>query len=391
MKTETSRNTILALAGLAALSVYVLACVSFSPDDTKVAYPAFDTASGGIGVAVYDRETRRSDLAFLPMMITDKDADPSKPTLMRSQWLADGQRILVSWVGDNAPDGVTLAVMPWNSRAALRLFCLPKLENFDLTRPLCVAGDRVFLMESGKQILRLDLKTGEIARHALDIGKSEITLLPVPNDSGVFYTEKLEEKSGTVFGRLNPDNFALSPLYSFTNDSADGSFFAYDPAGKRCAFLEKTEALPQLVVLDGGKPVFRRSIGAKGDDLDFSSVTFSKRGDSLLAGFARKREDQPVVSYGLMEIPLGDQPVREKVLLSRIQADANEGAFYFEFGISHDGKTAAAASTYLACAKEQGFEPEDCGLFFIDLSDPAWRVTKTLIPLPRQWAAPAVK
>jgi hypothetical protein len=356
-----------------------------------VLYPAFDGASGGIGVAVYDRETRSSDMAFLPTMITDKDADPSKPTLIRSQWLADGQRILASWVGENAPDGVTLAVIPWNSRAALRLFYLPKLDDFDFTRPLCVAGDRVFLMESKEHILRLDLKTGEIVRHALDAGTSEITLLPVPNDSGVFYTQKLAEKSGTVFGRLNPDNFALSPLASFTNEMADRSFFAYDPAGKRCAFLEKTEPLPQLIVLEGGKPVFRRSIGAKGDDLDFSSVAFSKRGDSLLAGFARKREDQPVVSYGLMVIPLGDQPVREKVILSRIQAGDNEGAFYFEFGISHDGKTAAAASTYLACAKEQGFEPEDCGLFFIDLSDPAWKVTKTLIPLPRQWTAPEVK
>jgi hypothetical protein len=194
-----------------------------------------------------------------------------------------------------------------------------------------------------------------------------------------------------VFGRLNPNTFALSPLANFTSAFADESFFAYDPAGKRCAFLEKTETLPKLVVLEDGKPVFQRPIGAEGDQLSFTSAAFSKGGDSILAGFVRTREEQPGSSSGLMEIPLADQPIREKVLLSGIEADHSEDALDFEFGLSHDGKTAAAASTYLARAKEQGFEPEDCALFFIDLSAPAWRVTKTLIPLPPQWRAPQVR
>ncbi len=38
MKTQTARNAGLALVGLLALTIYILACSSFSPDDTKVLY-----------------------------------------------------------------------------------------------------------------------------------------------------------------------------------------------------------------------------------------------------------------------------------------------------------------------------------------------------------------
>jgi hypothetical protein len=386
------RNTALALVGLLALFVYILACTSFSPDDTKVLYPAFDGASGAVGVAVYDREKAGSDLAFVPMAADASDTNRLSPMLVRSQWLADGQNILLCWPGDKESDGLTLAEMPWNAPAPLRLFNLPKIENYDFTRPLCVAGDRVFLMESKKQVLRFDLKTGAVVRHALAGGESEFTLLPDANGRGVFYMgEGQGPASRTVFGRLNPDDFALTPLAGFTNEIVKGSFFAYDPGGQRCAFLEEAQPLPQVVVLEGGKPVFRRPIGAKGEELAFASAVFSKRGDSLLAGFQRKREGQPGSSYGLMEIPLQDQPVRETVLISGSAVGGSDNAAFFEFGISHDGKTAAVASTYLACAKDQDLKAEDCALFFIDLSDPNWKVTKVPIPMPRQQPAAARK
>ena len=381
----------MALVGLLALSVYILACTSFSPDDSKVLYPAFDGPSGAVGIAVYDREKASSDLVFLPMTADASDTNRLAPMLVRSQWLADGKHILLCWSGGKDNDGLTLAVMPWNAPAPLRLLNLPKVEDLAISRPLCVAGDRVFLMESKQQVLRFDLKTGEVARHAFAGEESEIILLPDPNEREVCYMEAAQgQASNTVFGRLNPDTFALTPLASFTNDVADGSFFASDPAGKRCAFVEKAEPLPQVVVVADGKPVFRRSIGAKGEELTFANAVFSQRGDSLLAGFERKREGQPAASYGLMEIPLGDQPVRETVLISGSAAGDGGNALFFEFGFSHDGKTAAVASTYLACEKDQEFKAEDCALFFIDLSDPGRKVTKAPIPMPKQRTA-AVK
>ena len=49
--------------------------------------------------------------------------------------------------------------------------------------------------------------------------------------------------------------------------------------------------------------------------------------------------------------------------------------------ISHDGKTAAIASTYLACSEKE-FKAADCALFIVDLSNPKWKVTKVPIPMP---------
>jgi hypothetical protein len=141
--------------------------------------------------------------------------------------------------------------------------------------------------------------------------------------------------------------------------------------------------LPQVVVVEDGKPVFRRVFGTNGVGLTLANAEFSKRGDSLLAGFQREHDEQPRVTYGLMEIPLNDQPIREKVLISGDTPPDDAGAFYFQFGFSHDGKTAAVASTYLACMKDEDYiKPADCALFFVDLGDPNWKVTKVPIPLP---------
>jgi hypothetical protein len=57
--------------------------------------------------------------------------------------------------------------------------------------------------------------------------------------------------------------------------------------------------------------------------------------------------------------------------------------FYFQAAISHDGKTAAVSSTYLACTEKE-FKPADCALFLVDLSDAKWKVTKVPIPLPAE-------
>ena len=55
--------------------------------------------------------------------------------------------------------------------------------------------------------------------------------------------------------------------------------------------------------------------------------------------------------------------------------------FYFQAGISHDGKTAAISSAYLAFSDED-FKPADCALFFVDLGSVDWKVTKVPIPMP---------
>src|SRR5574341_1052549 len=110
MKIDTARNGGLALIGLAALAIYILACTSFSPDDKQVLYPAFDLQTGAAAVSLYDRETSRSRTLFVP--VTYAETNQLATPVMRAQWLGNGSRVLVSWVAEDTEDFLNLAVVP---------------------------------------------------------------------------------------------------------------------------------------------------------------------------------------------------------------------------------------------------------------------------------------
>ena len=385
MKTETALNAGLALVGLLALALCILACTSFSPDDTKVLYPVFSGTNGAVGVAVYDRESGRSELLFAPVAFEGTNGQAA-PLVLRPRWLADGRRILVAWSGQNKGEDLNLALIPWGARGPIKLFSLGNMADGveSLIMPLPVVGDRVFVMQSHQEINRLDLKTGVRTLHRLGDDKSLFSLYPAPADKGVFYLEERDEPKGRcVFGRLDPDSFALIPSVTFTNEPDNGSFFAYDPLGQRVAFVEKGPAGgPQLVVLERDKPAFTRPLDFKAAEMELGNIVFTRQGDALLASFDKKPAGQDGLSLGLLEIPLRAGPVRETTLIPALQTTEKGAASYFQVGVSHDGKTAAAASTYLACQETDNFKPEDCALFLVDLSDAKRKVTKVPISLP---------
>jgi hypothetical protein len=385
MKKQTTRNTALALVGLTALTIYILACTSFSPDDTKVLYPAFDPGSGAIGMAVYDREARRSDLLFAPIGWESDGSNTVAPRVVRGQWLPDGHRILVAWAGGkDSDDGLGLALVPWGDRGPIKLFRVPGLKDAAelFTVPLCLAGDRVFIKAGSGGLTRVDLKTGALTRHEFADVKKDLSLYPSPDGAGVFYIEDRDASDGgAIFGRLDPETFRRTPLMTITNEVADKSFFTYDGAGKALAFLEGAGAEKRLVVLRQGQPAFTRSLGARTEDRAYGNAGFSAKGDMVWASFQQTFKGTNRVAYGLMEIPLGAAPIRDTMLIPAARSEIDEAAFYFQAGVSHDGKTAAAASTYLACLGKD-FKPGDCALFLVDLNDPNRRVTKVPIPLP---------
>jgi hypothetical protein len=383
METRKRRNAILALVGLAALSIYVLACTSFSPDDTKVLYPAFDGPSGRLCVAAYDRESARSETLFLPMDLLGgggtNGPDTLKAPLLRPQWFADGRRVLVAW---ESGGDLALAVVPWAPRGAFRMFFnFPATEGKheeSFMAPMPLVGDHAFIQESGKSVLRLDLMSGALVRHEYAGEKCHLSLWPAPGGRAVFY---IDDQEGQTFGRLDPQTFNRTPIMTFTNDLKEGSFFSYSPDGQRIAFLEKANSASRLVVLEKGKPVFSRPMGTEGKELAFGNALFSRKGDALLAGYWLKEEGRTNASFGLMEIPFSSAPIRQTPLVARVNSPDGLSALYFQIGVSHDGKTAAASSAYLACLDGK-LGPGDCALFLIDLSDPKRRVTKVPIPLP---------
>ncbi len=181
MKTNRTRNMALALVGLLALSIYILACTSFSPDDTKVLYPAFDAGSGAIGMAVYDREAKGSEMLFVPVAYEGGQSNGVVGTFVRGQWLADGRNIVVAWTGGKDSDeNLNLALVPWGGRGPFKVFRLPGIKDAEslLAVPLCVAGERIFIKRGPKEMFRVDLKTGAQAAHEFKDVKGEIYALP---------------------------------------------------------------------------------------------------------------------------------------------------------------------------------------------------------------------
>jgi hypothetical protein len=387
MHEHSKRNTLLACLGLVALGIYILACTSFSPDDTKVLYPAFDPTSGALGLAVYDREARASGLVFVPVDYGGEATNPvAIASILRAEWLANGREIVVASLADKAgskESTVNVALIPWSVHKPTRLFRVPEIDEagYLFRQPLCVAGDRVFLRASSKAVVRLDLRTGALARHEFEDARGEMWFYPAPDGMGVFYCEQGGSgEQQAVFGRLNPRDFSRKPLMVITNRFDDQSVIAYDRGGRVLAILGSGAQTNELVVLRDGQVIFRRSLGTPGEERCFGNAIFAADGKALRATFCQGKGTN-AVCYGLLEIPTSDAPPRELTLIKGAPNEDDAAVNYFQAAISHDGKTTAIASTYLACTGKE-FAAADCALFFVDLSDPKWKVTKVPIPLP---------
>src|ERR1035441_7650384 len=109
MKTNRPLHVILAGLGGTALLVYILACsAAFSPDDRQVLYPSFDPQNGALSIALYDRDTRRSEQIFSSIGAhTDTNLHSA---CLRAEWLPDGKHILVAEAKEH--EGLSLFVVP---------------------------------------------------------------------------------------------------------------------------------------------------------------------------------------------------------------------------------------------------------------------------------------
>ncbi len=385
MKPQISRNSALALFGLGALVTAIVACTSFSPDDTKILYPSLDAASGAIGMAVYNRETKKSEMLFVPIKRTGDSLtnQVTSPELFRGHWL-DNRRVVLAWsAGNDDEEGLSIATLPVGGGSAFKQYQLPheKDQNSTLTQPLSVVGDRLFLMQQKTNLARLHLDSGIVETTPLGTDSGDFLLLPGLDGKSLFYLGSTHgADSPTAFGRLDPVSLKRTPVLTFTNEFAEHSFYIYDARGRTLAFLGKSDDSNELVVLRAGKPEFRRTLGTTNGGYAFGNAAFNRDVDRLWATF-RKEAGSNSVAYGLMEIPLSDAPTTETILFTSNEADKSDAVMYFQAGFSHDGKTAAISTAYLACAGSN-FKPGNCALFLIDLAGRERKVTRVEIPLP---------
>lgn len=383
MKEANTRNTVLGLVALLALTIYILACTSFSPDDSKVLYPAFDKVSGRIGIAVYDRETRRSDLLLVPLDMQE--------CLVRAAWMPDGRQALVFWSGGDNSGPLRLALMPVAAaQGPARFLEIPDIK--DHSSPFAYGigyrNRQVYLVADSNRVDRLSLDTGDVESREIPGVKGDFCILPAPGANGLFYLSRSNDEPGSalVFGRMDAQTFALKPVITVTNELRDQSFIAYNAEGTALAFVEAVDDADRLIVARQGNPTFARPLHTSKQTVSFGNAGFFGKGDALWATFARKDKEGKTAAYGFMQIPLSQAPIRETVLITNGPVGDVMG-LYFQGAVSHDGKTAAVASTYLAKEK---LNPADCALFFIDLGDPTRKITRVPIPVPDE-AGKAVK
>jgi hypothetical protein len=280
---------------------------------------------------------------------------------------------------------MNLALIPMEGRRTTKLFYLPDVNEpmMQLLRPPALTGNRLFTLGGSNHMVRLDLNTGEIRTHSYT---GEMTLYSsAQGEHLLYFLEKKgeDDEKKIEFGRMNPDTFAQTALMEFEDFDSEEGFLAIGLQEKSVATMVKDNGQYHLVVYRQGQSPLIRALKDTSHKLHFGSAAFSPQGNVVYATYHRVEKAKEKGSFGLMEIPLANRPLRRTTLVSEADASETELVLYLQLGLSHDGKTAAVATTYLA-ADGDNIRPEDCALFLVDLSVPERKVTKVPVPLPKQ-------
>ena len=384
MASTRTRDVFLTCIGFAAWLLYTLACASFSPDDSKILFPSNEAKTGTPSVAVYDRATRttRTVYAFHSPELRSSDGQ----AWMRSVWTPDGKRIVTMWPVDK---DMMLLVLPFGGSGTTR-FMLIKATHADMpsvfAAPPPIVGSSL-LLGSDDGIVRVDLETGE-QQTVEATGSPMLSAGP----GRAFYLRKAKvpgsESEQAEVGTVDPKTLALTPLFQ-SKEAAGDEVFAISRDGSRAALTNASRA--QVLLFVNGQ--LRRTVPIANDGgMMLGAMQWSPNGATLYAVF-RRTTAESTHQFGVMEIPAETGAPRE-VPLFVVHGRLEDGeVLTFQLDVSHDGKTLAAASTYLQTPPgKEGpprLRPEDLALYLIDVSRPDRKVTKVPIPpLPLPPPAP---
>jgi WD40 repeat protein len=371
MNLNRTRDAILAGIGLIALLVYVLACTSFSPDDSKILFPSLDPKSGNLALALYDRETGRTEhLLSLPL-------PKEEGSVIRPVWTPDGQRVVALWPDESGRDGLRVMVLPLKTREPIRVLALrgQKELTASLVVPPAIVGSHLF-MAAGSQVLRLDLESGEVKTNGV---QGEIILLG--QRERVYYLRDVSAR--LEVGRLDIKNLTCVPLFQTPEKSGgDVKGFAVSRDGSRVALLGGKEDAPAFLIFDGKDLTRTIPLAAKGDDLAPGNFVWSSDGSTLYAAYVKSQGAGKSHACGVLEVPVDGRPARQLPLFNLAGSLDESDPYLFQIDLSHDGKTLATCSTYLSFNDDEKLKPEDLALYLIDLSRPDRKVTKVPVPAP---------
>jgi hypothetical protein len=380
MKRLSFRDRVLSLIGLGSLLACVLACVSFSPDDSKVLYPSFDTKTGRVAVSLYDRKSRHSRQVFAPPATKGAEVKNKDSNFLRPQWLPDGKSFLVAWPDPQTKGeegSLNITVLPFESGEPAKSFLVTNVDGGQLFYPLALSGSSVFIKGTKNELIRLNLASGERVRRTV---KGDLVFYPSTSKNLIYLGETAKDSKEASAGSLDPETFEQTEIMHFKETETAGFAIALD--GKQVAFLPKDTNT--VLFLRSGKPEVTLPLRTFAPpNFSYGNGAFSPKGDLLFAAF--EHPDGTNTSYGFLEIPLDGGPIRQTTLIHNAKLTEGEdksNVSLFQIGLSYDGQTLGVASTYLDPIEQKLVRSEDCALFLVDLSDPARKVTKIPIALP---------
>ena len=383
-------HTFLGTIGLLAWLLFILGCTgwpSWSPDGTKILAPYVDPNAKQEGIALYDLKTHVARSIFVRPFTSDYDGNS-----VVAQWESDGKRAIVIW-----PDEKTfqVALLPVGWGRPARHFYLGNREDDIPLPPFPELGGVLFV--GGKQISRLNLKTGEMLSTPFSTvnpqtGESVKTELEVEaylstDGSRVYYIRKLEAGDYEL-GTVDPNELALHPLFKVTSAELEARGFtgaelyplvAPEPHGSRLAVRVKgkTEDAIALFTQSGLQTVLKPDFGIKDPRIGFPQWA---PGGKLLYLCVAALVKEEVAQYWVAEVPIDGGRVR-MTKIARFKAESDwddEFPLSLQVSLSPDGSTLATTTAGLS---EKYVAPETKrALYLVNLRDP--RRTVTSIPAP---------
>lgn len=336
-------------------------------------YPSFDPQSGALSIALYDRDTGRSEQIFSG--IGPHSGTNIQSACLRAQWLPDGKHILVAETEAN--DGLSLFVVPHGGREPIRHIGAQTWDDAvtALEFPIALSGTKVFLNDE-HNLTRVDWVTGEVL-----VKTNGVAALPGGDGKTIIGYRELTNNVGE-FGVIDPETLAFQPQLTLTNQSDEGTFPAFNPREHEVMLVSGQGTNQELQILRNGTQTFSRLITRPGFEVKVAGpwLDLGPNKDRVFTAYTSQADGQTNCEYGLLEIPLNENPPRFTPLFQVQSGDIN--SLLAQPSLSHDGRTWAISSAWLAGKDKSALRPEDCALFLVQLDSNPPKITKVPIPLP---------
>ena len=369
MKRNRGFHIVLSMIGLGALMAYVVACrPSWSPDGSKLLLACWSQQRNQSVITLFDKATGKTSVVF----------EAPAGCMAWCQWDRKGQNAIVAFVKDlGGPQKLEVHLIPVDSQKPGRKY---EIEAVECTPGIPLPEVNGNLLVGGNPLVRLNLETGEVQRRPVE-DREEVIL--VGEGDRIYYCSKIGEEDYEV-GTVDPEKLSLEPLAGLPGKEVGEVFplIAVAKDGSAIAVNSRKEGQSFLLLIRGKelqKPV---ALQFPQETHELGNLQWSPDQKTVYAALGAKQADEKRARLGVGEISVASGVVRVIPVLEAVGQgngmDVDAWILDFQIALSPDGKTIAAACTYLKESPDQG----DRALYLVDLTSPDRKVKRIPLSAP---------